>query len=211
MTGDVRSQPSNDENRVLVACSVFQHEIEWLIKNGDIDGPVVYLDSNLHMCPTVLKGELETAIRRLSLDNKQAILVFGDCHMDMVDVSNCKESVRTEGKNCIELFVGRERTRQLMREGAFCLFPEWTLRWREIFSSMGFPEEQTKEIIRDNHSRFHYFDTGIIPVPHDELAACVSHFGLPVAVSKIPLTHLAEVIRRAGQRLRKLQNPGVEG
>ncbi len=34
--------------------------------------------------------------------------------------------------NCAQLLVGRDRYRQLMREKAFLVLPEWARRWENI-------------------------------------------------------------------------------
>ena len=48
-------------NIIIIACSIFKYELEEILKNREIDIPVIYLNSMLHMYPE----QLEKAIAKL--------------------------------------------------------------------------------------------------------------------------------------------------
>ena len=50
------------EPAICVACSVFRDELEALRKRGELDLPVRYLDSMLHMRPKRLETQLTAAV-----------------------------------------------------------------------------------------------------------------------------------------------------
>jgi hypothetical protein len=98
---------------------------------------------------------------------------------------------RTEGINCCEIILGRDTYRQLRREGAFFLMPEWALSWRKIFvSQLGLLGPRAKSFMQEMHTKLIYLDTGILPVPQAELAEASEFLGLPVEILPVSLAPL---------------------
>ena len=143
-----------------------------------------------------------TAIADELARERRVLLLFGDCHAHMLDEASRPGVTRVEGTNCCEIMLGYERYRSLRGQNVFFLFPEWAVRWREILSTIGtFDEKSTAELMRESHSKFIYLDTGVRPVPVDQLKACSAHFCLPWEVLVTPLGPLARAIEDALEKM----------
>ena len=118
-----------------LACSIFRKEIESLQASGRLDLAVEYLNSMLHMVPEKLEARLREALEatRQGDPDQEVVLAFGDCCGRMEALEATPGTRRTQGINCCEILLGCEAYRQLRREGAFFLLPEWAHAWRQVF------------------------------------------------------------------------------
>ena len=188
---------------VGIACGVLCPELEALRERRRIDFPIRYLESNLHMAPEMLHQQMASLVESEGKEGHQVLLVYGDCHPHMAELVAMPGVVRVQGVNCCEILLGRERTRSLRKETAFCLLAEWTSRWREVLAKLlDLDEEATVAVMRECHSKLVYLDTGALPLPTDELKACSEYFGLPCEVLSVPLDHLLEVVMDAAKELK---------
>jgi hypothetical protein len=192
---DTTSQP-----RQCISCSIFRKEIEALQASGQLDLPVTFLNSMLHMVPAKLEtrlGEVLEASRRKNPD-RDMVIAYGDCcgHMETFEAE--PGTARTEGINCCEIVLGRDTYRRLRQEGAFFLMPEWALSWRQVFvGQLGLLGPCAKSFMQEMHSRLIYLDTGLVPVPHAELAEASAFLGLPVEVLPVSLEPLLQNLQRS--------------
>lgn len=186
----------------LIACSVFRRELDSLIASGAIPASVTYLDSMLHMFPEKLEVQLSAALADTRAHSQKTVVVYGDCHARMVDMSEKSDVGRTCGINCCEIILGKDEYRRLRKEGVFFFIPEWAMRWKEIFfNELGLTRETVGPFFRDMHTRLMYLDTGLIPVPVRELDEIAALTGLPMEVRVTSLDELRKSVRRALQEL----------
>ena len=187
---------------VCIACSVFKKELEALLKSGEIDFPIQFLDSMLHMQPVELNRCLTQCINEPKLKDSNIMLIFGECHNDMKKYESSSRIYRVNGCNCVEIILGNELYWKLQKEGVFFLLPEWTLRWKEIFEKeLGLTDEIAKDFMQEMHSKLLYLDTGQMPVPVNHLKNASETLGLPWEVLKVDLRPLLNVIANAMKRM----------
>lgn len=197
---------ASEENIVCITCSIFKREIESLQEKGQLSFPVRYLDSMLHMKPEQLRQQLSAQVDEELQQGRRIILIYGDCQSHMIDLAEKPGVVRTEGINCVEIFLASERFRQLRKEGAFFLLPEWTVRWKEIFQNeLGLNEDNARDFMTDMHKKLIYLDTGVIDVPEDLLETLSQYCGLPWSVLKVSHENLLQSILRAAEKLKSKQ------
>lgn len=184
------------DNVQIIACGIFKKEIKELIRRGRLAVPCRFLDSMLHMMPALLESRLEENIAELG--GGKAVLVYGDCQPRMIELNSNPDICRTEGMNCCEILLGRERYHALRAEGVFFLLPEWTIRWKVVFQEyLGFNKDNAKVFMNEMHTKLLYLDTGIIPVPHDTLKEAANFCGLPIEIMKVELDQLEAAISNA--------------
>jgi hypothetical protein len=181
----------------LLACGILRREFEALAPELRDRFSPVYLDSMLHMRPLELDEALHTELEKQG--DKASVLLFGDCCPYMRDMAVERGRARTEGINCCEIMLGRERYAALRREGSFFFMPEWTLRWEEVFKhELGFSDATlAKGFMKDAMKKLVYIDTGIHPVPRDTLDIIERYFELPMSVERAGLAELESALRRA--------------
>ncbi len=189
-------------NTVCITCTVFRTALETLHERGEFDLPVRYLDSMLHMRPDELSRRLEAQIERECDRGNQVLLLYGDCDPFMIERVSKPGICRPKGVNCFELLLGRDRFRQLRREGAFFVLPDWARRWQEVVQlGIGSQRENIRCVMTDMHSKLVYLDLGSVPVPEEDLRAFSDYVGLPWEVVSVSTDHLRAAIETAAEEL----------
>ncbi|HUW71321.1 MAG TPA: DUF1638 domain-containing protein [bacterium] len=191
----------SDRRITLIGCGILRKEFSLLPKSVKDRFKPRFLDSMLHLNPALLEQSL-TSIKSAQT-GEAVVFLYGDCCPRMEELSSGKGRTRTEGVNCIEIYLGRDTYRKLRREGTFFLMPEWAGRWKEIFQrELGFKTaESARDFMRDSMTQALYIDTGSEPVPEAKLAEFAEFTGLPVSIRKVETDHLREALEGACQKL----------
>lgn len=193
---------------VVICCAVFQPEVQALLQHNWPDLAISFQNSMLHMKPDKLAIRLDTLIQEELRQGHKVLLVYGDCCMGMAALTERPGVVRVRGNNCCDLLLGRDEYRRLSHEGAFFLFPEWTHRWRHIFSvELGLNQDNATSLMGDMHRKLVYLDTGVIPVPTGELLECSRYCGLPWETLTVSLEPLRKAIQDALDKLETMGDP----
>ena len=157
--------------------------------------------SMLHMKPDKLASRLDAKLQPEFLEQHKALLIYGDCCMEMANFTKRPGVVRVCGNNCCELLLGKKTYKRLSHEGAFFLFPEWAQRWRHIFSvELGLNQTNAASLMGEMHRKLVYLDTGVIP-PITDLDECARYCGLPWEVRQVSLDPLFKSIQSAWNKL----------
>ncbi len=183
---------------VWFSCGVVRAEMEDLHRRGLIEGELIFLDSMLHMDPPRLEATLTAALEQDHGRTGCLVLVFGDCSARMLDLVRRFRIGRVDVINCAQLLVGRDRYRQLMREEAFLVLPEWARRWEHIMKSeLGLTREVAHGLMGENRGVLVYLDTGLTPVPEQELVRFSAYSGLPWRVDAVSLDCMLAILLEA--------------
>jgi hypothetical protein len=173
---------------VWLSCGVVRAEMEDLLRRGLIQGELLFLDSMLHMDPPKLEAVLSAALEKNSGEPGCLVLVYGDCSAGMLDLVRRFRVGRVNVINCAQLLLGRDRYRQLMREGAFLVLPEWAQRWEHIMTSeLGLSKAVAHDLMGEHRGVLVYLDTGLSPVPESYLREFSAYTGLPWRVEPVTL------------------------
>lgn len=185
-----------NSDTIWLSCAVLRAEMEELQRRGSIDGQLIFLDSMLHMDPPLLETRLTEALQQNNNDSACLVLVYGDCSAHMLDLASRFRVGRVGVINCAQLLLGRERYRQLMREAAFLVLPEWAQRWEHIMQhELGLNKALARDLMGEHRGLLVYLDTGLVPVPEQHLHEFSSYTGLPWRVEKVTLdTMLASLL-----------------
>lgn len=187
---------------VYLACGVVREEMDYLLHIGKITGEVHYLDSMLHMVPLKLEEVLKKELAAYTGTDTPLVLVYGDCAYHILDLVQEYRAGRVKAINCAQMLTGKERYRELMKEGCFLLLPEWAARWKEIMQSeLGLSAEIARSLMGENRSALVYLDTGLQPVPEEALKECSLYTGLPWRVEKVTLDNLERLLVEAKEAL----------
>lgn len=197
-----------DENKkinktVCIACSIFRNELDEFISKNELKLDVEYLTSMLHMNPELLEIKLLEKKEKLQKKYNKILLLFGDCCPNMLTIEKEKQVCRTDGINCIEIVLGKEKYEKLRRDGVFFLMPEWTLRWKEVFKhELKLKSDVVKEFMQEFHTKIIYIDTGQMEVPLEVLDEIHHYTGLKVEIMKSN----NEVLKKAIEKKMKPYN-----
>ena len=181
-----------------ISCGVLRAELGELLRLGRIRGRQTFLESLLHMDPPRLEARLVSLLEAHGPEPGPVVLVYGDCCPRMLDFAGLYRLSRVDAVNCAQMLVGRVRYRELMRERAFMVLPEWAPRWEEIFKTeLGLSEDNARSLMGEHRGSLVYLDTGLAPVPRDALDACADYTGLPWRVERVELDNLFALLSEA--------------
>jgi hypothetical protein len=193
----------NNQNTVILACSIFKRDLEELTRLGLLQLPVQTIDSMFHMNPEQLHQELLKQIAILRETYASILLIYGDCHAYMHDAYNDMNVHRVEGNNCCEIMLGHESYKELRKEGAFIVFDEWASKWEHVFKTqLGFNDKIAPIFMAESHTYILYLDTGLNKVPQKEMDEMSQFFGLPCSTKTIALNFLYASITSALERMK---------
>jgi len=192
-----------DKKITCLACGVFRMEIEALAAQGKLDCDIIMLDSMLHMSPARLEQEMDR-VMAAGTDDKFLIL-YGDCHPRMHEMQRLENASKVAGINCCDILLGRTVYRKLQKDRVFIFLPEWTRRWRNIFThELGFDNpEVLRAFMKEHQKALMYADTGVTPVPEKNLQDISEFFDMPVEVMPISLGTLLQGIHKALRHIHK--------
>lgn len=134
----------------LIGCGILQKEIRFLIEKNGWPLGSAFLPSRLHVDFNRLQNSLEKC---LALHAGQTAFVFyGACHPRMDQILDDAAAIRSPGQNCVDIYLGHETFCRELEQGAFFLFEEWALHWKEIVGEVmpGDPEIM-RSIFRSAH------------------------------------------------------------
>ncbi len=190
---------------VWLGCGVMQAELEALHRRGLIQGQLHFLDSLLHMDPPRLEAILTARLEKKSDRSHVLVLVYGDCCSHMLDMVRQFQVGRVQAINCAQMLVGRDRYRQLMREEAFLVLPEWAERWERIMQhELGLTRSVAPQFMREQRRALVYLDTGLVPVPTQQMDAFSAYCGLPWRVEPVTLDALLDLLLAAEAAARSI-------
>ncbi|GFE62754.1 DUF1638 domain-containing protein [Geobacter sp. AOG2] len=137
--------------RNIIGCGILKREIRFLAEKNGWRLETAFLPSGLHVDFDRLESGLE---RCLSLHAAEPSIVFyGACHPRMDQILETARVARTPGQNCVEIYLGHDMFCRELEQGAFFLFEDWALHWREIVGGVmpGDPEIM-RSIFRTAHT-----------------------------------------------------------
>lgn len=184
---------------ICLACGIFKND---LIKLKDrLNLRVLYIDSILHMNPEKLEKLINERIKQYQFHN--ILILFGDCHANMLDVEKNSRVARVDGINCCDIILGEKRYRELRRAKTFILMNEWVHRWEEVFKvELGFADSNSaKTFMHDMHSKFVYLYTDNEQIPYEVLEKISEYCGLPYETERYDISYLYKSMLKALKKL----------
>ncbi len=156
----------------IIACGVFRPVLEELKLNERFRGlNVTYLPSNLHNNPSELENYLKKEIIASRNSNERIICLYGECFPAIDTVCRQYEVSKIEGHHCYEIFLGREKFREIMDESAktYFLEKELILNFEEYcVKPLELYDEEMKEMFFRNYERLVYVrqpsDPDLMPI-----------------------------------------------
>ncbi|OGU17372.1 MAG: hypothetical protein A2076_04010 [Geobacteraceae bacterium GWC2_53_11] len=136
---------------IIIGCGILEKEIRFLIKKNNWQNRTAFLPSGLHVDFARLQGALELSLRHYS--GQPAVVFYGACHPRMDQILDAAGVTRTPGQNCVDICLGHETFCRELEQGAFFLFEDWALHWKEIVGAVmpGDPEIM-RSIFRSAHT-----------------------------------------------------------
>lgn len=182
---------------IFISCGIFQEELDYLIREKNLDWQVLYLEAALHVNFDSLKDALVTALEESRQAGREIRVVYGHCHPEMSEILENYGARRIEAGNCLEAMVGAEEIARLNDEGmAFFLSAGWVNHWEKMFEAGRKNSDFDIRSMFSAYKRIVVFDAGMIPIDEEKIAAFSRLTNLPVDRENISLDRLFNLVDR---------------
>ncbi|BBL70691.1 DUF1638 domain-containing protein [Methylogaea oryzae] len=114
----------------LVGCGVLRKEIARLIEQNHWLLDTDFLEASLHVNLKRLSDQLGACLERHR--DERPIVFYGCCHPRMDAMLESVGAFRTDGQNCVEMLLGRERFMAELEAGAYFLLEDWAIHWESV-------------------------------------------------------------------------------
>ena len=184
-----------DKKTVFISCGIFRAEIEYLRQNRQFNGEIEFLDTALHVNFDRLRTALEKALEKAKAAGVVPKVLYGYCHPEMAAILEPYGANKICAGNCLEAIVGKEEIERLDAEArTFFLTAGWVNNIERIFAlgrkDFGFDFSSMFQSYR----RIIVFETGVIPIDEEKVAAFSRLTGLPVERMEVGFDRLLRLI-----------------
>lgn len=124
----------------IIGCGILKKEIRCLAEKNGWTQRMTFLPSGLHVDFEKLQYSLEKCLQQHA--GEPAVVFYGACHPCMDQILDAAGVIRTPGQNCVDIYLGHETFCRELEQGAFFLFEDWALHWKDIVGAVmpGDPE-----------------------------------------------------------------------
>jgi len=182
---------------IFISCGIFREELQYLIREKDLDWNVVFLDAALHVNFDKLKAKLVEALEENRKTGAKIKVIYGHCHPDIQEILERYGAKRITAGNCLEAMVGAEEIMSLNAEAtSFFLSAGWVNAWEDMFTLGKEDFDFDFKTMFVNYRRIIVFDTGVIPIDEEKVRKFSDFTGLPVERRMITLDRLLDLIKK---------------
>lgn len=181
--------------KLLIACKIFEHELNHVISsNSNVE--IHWIDAALHADAHRMKAALTKAMaetKHKSMHNDICFLFGNGCHPDMDDITQGCCAYMPPVKNCIQAFIGPEKTKTLEENRTMVISPGWIAAWPGIMEGLGWDEVDVR-INLGRYDRILLLDSGLVPINDEELLAFYDLVQVPIEIEPVELTYFRKLI-----------------
>lgn len=187
----------------IIACGVFEREIELLRPDLGFAFNAHYLPAGLHVSFEALGDALKEELERCEAEGAEGIIVaFGRCHPGIEEMLRPHRAALIDCQNCVDALITARAVQERAKKGLFFyLSPGWLDAWKEIFSSLNWGLEEARMAMGSFRGSI-YMDT--LKDAEDREDALLEFFdftNLPFEVIPVDLGHFKSLITKARESL----------
>ena len=193
----------DDVDVTCISCSVFRREIEALKSKGIIQCRTRYLPMWKRDRRHDPGRAAERLVREEREANRKVLLLCGGCHAGAVHTEDDDGVYRVPVRDCFELLVGTDRYRCHEEQHITYLLPEWVDEWSlSVRNGPGDPDAPIRGVPTSRGAeRIVYLNTGLIPIPGEQINHIAIRTGLPVEVMDVSLDRIFRAIMQGMRAL----------
>jgi hypothetical protein len=185
----------------IIACGVFQKELERIA--GDLGFPFEahYLGAGLHVDFDELGDALKDELEKCK-DCEGIIVAYGECHPKICEILEPYHAALIKCQNCVDAFITRKAVENIARKGLyFYLSPGWMECWREILARLNWGQEETRLQLGSFKGSV-FMDTLRNAADYEQdLIEFLDYTLLPYEIMPVDMEHFKSLILEAKKRL----------
>lgn len=189
----------------IIACGVFQKEIERLKEEQGLDFPFEahYLDPGLHVDFGELKEALKAELERCQGKGYEGIVVvYGQCHPKMDEILKTYRAALIDCQNCVDAFITHKGMEERALRGLyFYLSPGWLEAWKEIFRRMNWDQGEARLQMGPFNGVVFVDTLEDASLREQELLEFFDYTNLPFEIMPVDLNHFKSLIIKSKESL----------
>ncbi len=185
---------SGAPKKILIACGIFQEEIEAILAEGPADRPeIIWLEVGLHDSVEKMEETLAGAAARLrGRDAAVRVgLAYGlACLPAMKDFAALHNLATLKPRNCLAALVGDARLKELEKDRTLVGTPGWVRKmWLgRAAAGTGWNADDFR-MHCGRYDRLLILDPGINPLSDEEIITCFDLVQIPIEIMECSLDH----------------------
>ncbi len=192
---NVSAAPGSDT--CLIACPIFEKELESVLAELNLSPAISYMHYTIHTNPQIMEEQLQEKVANVR-DNSQNIrfLVGKHCKgkRDMAEVvESCKGKI-PQARNCIDMIIGSELTRDLQKNRTSLMTPAWV---RMINQSIADGQWSVSDA-RLNlgwYNKILILDTGVDPLSDEQIMEFFDLTQVEIDILPVDLKHFKALLQ----------------
>jgi hypothetical protein len=187
----------------IIACSVFQKELEALRDVLGFPFEVHYLGAGLHVNFDDLLDALQAELKNCTDNGYEGIIVlYGQCHPKIDDIIKPYKAILINCQNCVDAFITRKGLEEKAKEGLyFFLSPGWLDAWKDIFERMNWEPADARMQMGSFRGAIYLDTMKDAQEREQELLEFFDFTNLPYQIMPTSLSHFKSLILDAKERL----------
>ncbi|MDH4333616.1 MAG: DUF1638 domain-containing protein [Desulfobulbaceae bacterium] len=186
------------KNHHLVTCPIFAKELAAVLPASTATPTVQLMDYRVHFNAEIMAREAARGVQAAGEEGAAISFLVGRECESLQPLSNIAESCGgrlSDGLNCIELLLGREKARALQENRSTVMTPAWI----EMISKSIADGHWTVEDARINLGRYDriiLLDFGLEPLADELILAFFELTQVPIEILPVSLNHFRQVVAR---------------
>lgn len=186
----------NNKETSLIACPIFQKELEWALAELQLSPRINYMHYTIHTNPLKMEEQLREGIDKASSTNGEVRFLVGKHCKGIRDISEVVEDCGgkiPQARNCIDILIGEELTKELQKTRTTLMTPAWI---RMISQSIKEGQWSTTDA-RLNlgwYDKILILDTGVDPLSDEQIMEFYDLIQVEIDLLAVDLKHFKELL-----------------
>lgn len=182
----------------LITCPIFAKELAVVLPEIAAEPTVRLMDYSVHLNAKTMEKELAGGIAAAQSEGAAISLLVGQECQALQPLSQiaatCKGAL-PEGRNCLEIILGREKARALQENRTTLMTPAWI---RMINNSIadGYWTVEDARLNLGRYQRIILLDFGLEPLDDELIMEFFELTGVPIEIMPVSLDHFKQVVRK---------------
>ncbi len=181
----------------IIACGVFEKEIEALRDSFGFPFEAHYLACGLHVDFDDLRMALEAELEKCK-GCEGIIVVYGQCHPKIDEILKPYGAALVDCQSCVDAFITRKGVETKAKEGLyFYLSPGWLEAWHDIFDRLNWGPTEARMQMGSFRGAVFVDTLKDAAKREEELMEFFDFTNLPFEVMPADLNHFKSLIVKA--------------
>jgi hypothetical protein len=181
----------------IIACPIFQRELESVLLELDLAPSIKYMHYTIHNNPLIMEEQLVEKVADAEQSTKNVRFLVGKhCKgkRDMAEVVRGCNGKIPQARNCIDMLIGRELTKELQKNRTSLMTPAWI---RMINQSIADGQWSVTDA-RVNlgwYNKILILDTGVDPLDDEQIMEFYDLTQVEIDILPVDLRHFKALLQ----------------